>query len=79
MTGNWRGGEGSLVRLKVQIILCTCCLEEGRIEALSRLDGGKGGGRVGRERLVWRAGKENGEGGGGVSWLFQHRGQRWWR
>lgn len=62
MTGNWRVGGGSFVRLMVQIILCTCCLEEGRMEALSRLDGGKGGGRVGQERLVWRAGKENGVG-----------------
>lgn len=75
MTENWRGGKGSLVRLKVQIILCTYCLEEGRMEALSRLDGGKGRGREGQERLVWRAGRRV---GGGGSWLFEHRGQRWW-
>lgn len=52
-------GEGSLVRLKVQIILCTYCREEGRTEALSRLDGGWGG-WVGQERLVWRAGRRVG-------------------
>lgn len=75
MTENWRGGggggEGSLARLKVQIILCTYCLEEGGMEALSKLDGGKGGSGVGQEKLVWRAG---GSVGGDRSWLFQHRG-----
>lgn len=57
-----------MVRLKVQIILCTYCLDEGRTEALSRLDGGKGGGRVGQDRLVWRAGRRvsPGWGVGGV-------------
>lgn len=56
-----------MVRLKVQIILCTYCLEEGRTEALSRLDGGKGGGQVGQERLVWRARRRVGGGGSAVS------------
>lgn len=71
MTENWRGGvkgvwQGSRCRL-----LCTYCLEEGGMEALSKLDGGKGGSGVGQEKLVWRAG---GSVGGDRSWLFQHRG-----
>lgn len=76
MTENWRGGEGSLVRLKVQIILYTYCLEEGSKDALSRLDGGKGRSGVGQERLVWGAERRA---GGDRSGLFQHRAQRWWR
>lgn len=69
MTENWRGGEGGLVRLKVQIILCTYCLKEGEVEALSWLDGGWGG-WVQKERLVSGAGRRvRGVG----SWLFQHR------
>lgn len=65
-----------MVRLKVQIILCTYCLEGGGMEALSRLDGGKGRSGVGQERLVWRAKRSE---GGDRSGLFQHRAQRWWR
>lgn len=52
-----RRGERSLVRLEVQIILCTCCLEEEGVKALSRLDGkGRGEGGGDKERLVWERG-----------------------
>lgn len=52
-----------MVRLKVQITLCTCCLDEGRKgwKKLSGLDGYKGGGGgVGEEK----AGEESGLAGG---------------
>lgn len=57
-----RGVERSLVRLEVQIILCTCCLEGGGVKALSRLDG-KGRGEAGQGE----AGVGEGVYG---SWLF---------
>lgn len=52
------GMKGVLVRLMVQIRLCTYCQEEGGTEEHSRLDGGKWGwmglaGVVGRKD-VWR-------------------------
>lgn len=51
-----RGDVWILVRLQVQIIQCTSCLEEeGRVKALSWL-GGKGRGEGEKERLVWERG-----------------------
>lgn len=72
MTVNWRGGEGSLVRLKVQIILRTYCLEEG---GRKHSHGWTEAGEVGWDKKGWCQGGWVEEGGGGSgSWLFQHRG-----
>lgn len=69
-----------MVRLKVQIILCTYCLKgggrwkhsHGRTEVKAKVR------EVRWEMAGWCGGlkrEEKREGGG--SWLFQHRGQRW--
>lgn len=52
------GGEGRWLRLKVQIILCTFCLEDEGMEAFAWLNRGKGGG--GLDRKGWCRGQGGG-------------------